>query len=194
MAADSDSKKVLSPVSMAHVVLKTADLPKMSAFYKTFLGARASWESDQLSFLTYDDEHHRIALAQIPGLQPKIQKSVGMDHIAFTYSSMADLLTAYKQRKALGIVPIWATNHGPSTSLYYEDPDGNRIETQVDNFDTAEEANAFMNSPEFAKNPVGADFDPEDLIRRIEGGEPESELKKRPDVGPRAPDTIPLLR
>jgi len=194
MAADSNSNKVLSPRSMAHVVLKTPDIKRMSAYYKTFLGAHASWESDQLAFLTYDEEHHRIALIHIPGLKPKDQRSAGMDHIAFTYASMTDLLTAYKQRKALGILPMWSTNHGPTTSMYYEDPDGNRLETQVDNFDTAEETNAFMASPEFAKNPIGTDIDPEDLIRRIENGEPESELKKRVDIGPRGPESIPLLR
>lgn len=42
-------------------------------------------------------------------------------------------------------------NHGPTTSLYYRDPDGNQIETQVDNFETAEEATAFMNSPELRR-------------------------------------------
>jgi hypothetical protein len=46
--------------------------------------------------------------------------------------------------------------------MYYTDPDGNRIETQVDNFDTIEEANAYMASTAFAENPIGIDFDPDD--------------------------------
>ena len=69
--------------------------------------------------------------------------------------------------------------------MYYRDPDGNQLETQVDNFDTAADAMAFMTGPEFAKNPLGVDFDPEDLCRAVENGEDEQALKKRKDIGPR---------
>ncbi|KAI1185448.1 Glyoxalase/Bleomycin resistance protein/Dihydroxybiphenyl dioxygenase [Nemania serpens] len=193
MAADSSSTKVLSPKAMVHVVLKTPDLKTMSTFYKTFLGAHASWENEHMAFLTYDDEHHRIAIVEIPGLAGKDRKSAGLDHVAFTYDTLADLLTAYKQRKALRILPVWCINHGPTMSMYYEDPDGHRIETQVDNFETVEETNAFMLGPEFAKNPIGADFDPEELIRKLESGVPEAEITKRPDVGARGPGSIPGL-
>ncbi|TGJ80607.1 hypothetical protein E0Z10_g8165 [Xylaria hypoxylon] len=191
MIANSSPDKVLSPKYMAHIVLRTPDLQAMSAFYKTFLGAHASWENEQMAFLTYDDEHHRIALIGIPGLQAKVQKSAGLDHIAFTYETMTDLLTAYKQRKAVGILPVWSINHGPTTSMYYEDPDGNRVETQVDNFETVEETNAFMVGPEFLQNPIGADFEPEELIRKLENGVPESDIKRRPNVGDRGPESIP---
>ncbi|KAI1194563.1 Glyoxalase/Bleomycin resistance protein/Dihydroxybiphenyl dioxygenase [Nemania serpens] len=193
MAANSSSSKVLSPKSMAHVVLRTPDLKTMSTFYKTFLGAHASWENEKMAFLTYDDEHHRIAILEIPDLPEKVRKSAGLDHVAFTYETLADLLTAYKQRKAHGILPVWCINHGPTTSMYYEDPDGHRVEAQVDNFDTVEETNAFMRGPEFETNPIGVDFDPEELIRKLESGVPESEIKKRPDIGPRGPETIPDL-
>lgn len=70
--------------------------------------------------------------------------------------------------------------------------DGNQIETQVDNFETVEEANASMNTPEFAENPIGVDYDPEDLIRRIENGEDEGSLKKRPRIGPRGLEGVPV--
>jgi len=30
-------------------------------------------------------------------------------------------------------------NHRPTTSMYYRDPDGNRVELQIDNFPTAKE-------------------------------------------------------
>ena len=82
-------------------------------------------------------------------------------------------------------------NHGVTTSLYYNDPDGNMLETQVDNFGTAEEANEYMSSPAFTENPIGADFDPEELIKRIEAGEDDASLKMRDNVGPRGiPDFI----
>lgn len=70
--------------------------------------------------------------------------------------------------------------------MYYRDPDGNKIETQVDVFNTPEEAVAFFAGPEFAENPFGVEFDPEDLIKRLDDGEDESLLMKRPEVGPRS--------
>lgn len=76
-------------------------------------------------------------------------------------------------------------NHGPTTSLYYRDPDGNKIETQVDNFETVEEAGKFFLTKEFAENPVGTDFDAEDLIRRLRSGEDRKSILKRPEIGPR---------
>jgi hypothetical protein len=77
--------------------------------------------------------------------------------------------------------------------MYYADPDGNQIETQVDSFESPEEANEFMSSEAFDVNPVGADFDPEEILKRLENGVPESDILKRQDVGPRSITTIPLL-
>lgn len=192
MTSDNTTGKVLSPAALAHVVLQTSQYEPMVAFYKTFLGAHATYENDTLAFLTYDDEHHRVAIAHMPPAKPRDPTSAGMAHMAFAFKTLKDLLLAYRQRKARGILPIWSINHGPTTSIYYQDPDGNQVETQVDNFESIDEANAFMNTPEFAENPIGVDFDPEDLIRRVEEGEDEAILKKRPRIGPRGVEGIPV--
>jgi len=179
---------VIRPKYLAHVVLKTSTpetFKGMVNFYKIFLNATASYENEYLSFLTYDEEHHRIAIAVFPGTVEKIHASSGMAHVAFAFSSIQDLALAYRQRKKHGILPFWSVNHGPTTSMYYKDPDGNEIETQVDNFDTNEEVDKFMTGPAFAKNPIGVDFDPEDLIKRLNSGEAESSIKKRPESGSR---------
>jgi len=188
---DRSVEKVLSPSKLAHIVLRTARFKPMVDFYKTFLGAKATYENDFLSFLTYDDEHHRIAIASVPGTSDKIPTSSGLEHIAFTFETLDDLALAYAQRKAIGILPIWSVNHGPTTSIYYQDPDGNQIETQVDNFDTIEAANEFMVSKSFAENPIGVDFDPEDLIMKLKSGVDQATLKKRNNIGPRGIDRIP---
>ncbi|KAI1414132.1 Glyoxalase/Bleomycin resistance protein/Dihydroxybiphenyl dioxygenase [Hypoxylon sp. FL1857] len=185
--------KVLSPSHLAHVVLRTPNFKPMIEFYKSLLGAHVVVQTANLAFLTYDDEHHRIAIAAVPGCGDKIRSSAGLDHIAFSYDSLNDLSTAYLQRKARGIIPVWSVNHGPTTSMYYQDPDGNVIEMQVDNFETAEEATEYMLSFELAENPFGVDFDPEDLIKRLESGEPEAEIKKRPNAGPRGIESLPIL-
>ncbi|KIW79157.1 hypothetical protein Z517_05769 [Fonsecaea pedrosoi CBS 271.37] len=177
--------EVKSPSSLAHVVLRTPNFKAMNDYYKTFLGAKASYENEILSLLTYDEEHHRVAIVAVPGTGPKVPKSAGLEHIAFTFNTLDDLTLAYRQRKEAGILPSWCVNHGPTTSIYYTDPDGNMIETQVDNFDTVDEANAFMASRAFAENPIGTDFDPEELIRRLESGEDHRSIKKRIENGPR---------
>jgi catechol-2,3-dioxygenase len=177
--------KVKSPSALAHVVLRTSNFKPMVDYYKKFLGAEASYENGMLSFLRYDEEHHRIAIVGLPGTPNKIKDSAGMDHVAFAFNTLDDLALAYRQRKELGIVPSMCLNHGPTTSMYYTDPDGNRIETQVDNFDTPEAANEFMASEAFATNPIGTDFDPEDLIKRLESGESHASIKNRTESGPR---------
>lgn len=187
MAVDYDSPvpKVISPSRLAHVVLRTNKFKQMVDYYKTFLGAEVIHENEMLAFLSYDDEHHRIAMVQIPGTADKNPQSCGLEHIAFTFDTLSDLLLSYRQRKQKGIEPVWPVNHGPTTSIYYKDPDGNMIETQVDNYESADEATAFMASKEFAENPIGVDFDPEDYIKRLADGETEAILKKRVEVGPR---------
>lgn len=193
MAAHNDStENVLSPAGLAHVVLQTSQFRPMVAFYKAFLGAHATYENDTLSFLTYDEEHHRVAIGHVPGTSPKVPTSAGLAHMAFSFKTLSDLLKAYRQRKARGILPIWAVNHGPTTSIYYQDPDGNQIETQVDNFRTIQDANEFMESAEFAENPIGADLDPEDLIKKLENGADEDTLKERLRVGARGVESIPV--
>ncbi|GAB7346859.1 hypothetical protein MBLNU459_g1943t1 [Dothideomycetes sp. NU459] len=182
---DAPSARVLSPSMLAHVVLRTNQLELMTDFYTTFLGGRIVHQTGNLSFITYDEEHHRVAIIHIPNIEPKVRASCGLEHIAFTFPHLTELLLAYRQRKARGIAPVWCVNHGPTTSMYYKDPDGNMIETQVDNFDDAEEANAFMFSKHFAENPIGTDFDPEDLIERLRRGEDEQKLKQRVEIGPR---------
>lgn len=69
--------------------------------------------------------------------------------------------------------------------MYYKDPDGNKIEVQVDNFDTVEETTDFFRTKEFAENPIGVDFDPEDLVQRLRSGEDPKMIMKRPNIGPR---------
>lgn len=157
----------------------------MVEYYKNFLGAEAIYKNDMLAFLSYDEEHHRIAIANIPGTKGKDKMTCGLEHIAFSFNTLSDLLLAYRQRKQKGVLPLWPVNHGPTTSIYYKDPDGNMIETQVDNFDDPDDATKFMNSKFFSENPIGTDFDPEEIITRLLNGESEAELKKRVEIGPR---------
>jgi hypothetical protein len=135
--------------------------------------------------LSYDDEHHRVALINMPDLSAQAEGVAGVHHIAFTYDTLGDLLENYERLKEIGIVPKFVVNHGPTTSLYYEDPDRNQLEFQVENFPSIEESTRFFYSQAFAENPIGVEFDPGDMLQRLRAGESETELKRRPDVGAR---------
>jgi len=183
---------IVSPKMLAHIVLRTSRFDEVVQWYKNTLGAHASFENDSLAFLTYDSEHHRIAVLSVPGLSPQPDGTAGVHHVAFTYATLYDLLSTFTRLKSGGDVPILSINHGPTTSLYYSDPDGNQVELQVDNFDTEEDAKTFFASGEFATNPVGVDFDPEELFKRLLAGETEAKLKARPVIGARHPSSVPL--
>jgi len=85
----------------------------------------------------------------------------------------------------MGITPYWRIHHGITLSMYYRDPDGNRMEFQVD-CGTVEEANAYMQSDAFARNPAGVEIDPESLLAQYRNGVPEQQLLTMP-VGPMSP-------
>ncbi len=85
----------------------------------------------------------------------------------------------------MGINPVWCINHGPpTTSMYYEDPDGNRLELQADNFGTNEELMAWIAGGEFESNPIGVEFDPDVLERLLMAGRPHTELIRRGSAPP----------
>lgn len=176
------ASQALSPAKFAHFVLRTGHIDKMAEWYESVLAARIVFRDERLCFLSYDDEHHRLALIQVPGLEPRDPNGTGTDHVAYSYRDLGELLANYRRLKAAGILPHWPINHGVTTSMYYRDPDNNRVELQIDNFATAEECQAYFQSRAFADNPVGVTYDPEELCRRYEAGEPISDLLRIPPM------------
>ena len=176
MKRQLDSTTTIRPSHFAHFVLRTRNLEEAIAWYQTVVGMEIVNRTEHIAFMSYDDEHHRIALAQTPVEEPAPPGSAGMDHVAYTLGSLGELLGTYKRLQAKGILPVWSINHGPTTSLYYADPDGSRVEFQVDNFETAAELKGWMESEAFTKNPLGVAFDPDKLAERYENGDPIEEL------------------
>ena len=179
----------MPPSKLAHLVFQTNRIAAMRDWYCAVLDGRVVYENPQLSFVTYDDEHHRVAFLDFGPLAPrdpntelmvKSTETPGLHHVAFTFESMESFLGNYVRLRDRGIRPFFCVNHGPTTSMYYRDPDGNRVELQIDNFATAAEGEAWMHSPAFHANPVGVEYDPDQLVKRFEAGEPVAELVKRP--------------
>lgn len=180
------------PIKLAHIVFRTSRFDEMMAWYQKVFSASVAFSDGNIGFLAYDDEHHRIAFIRVPELAEQPAGTAGLHHAAFTYDSLATLLANHDRLREEGIEPAWPVNHGPTTSLYYRDPDGNQLEFQVDNYESVEEAGKYFFTEEFATNPIGVDYDPAQLHARLQAGEAESGLKRRPPSGPRGVETIPL--
>jgi catechol-2,3-dioxygenase len=164
-----------SPIKFAHIVLRTRQYREMIEWWCMFLGGTVRQANDFLSFISYDDEHHRVAIVGLPHLVDPTPQGVGLEHFAYTFASLDDLFAKYEQMCAAGHRPYWTINHGMTLSAYYKDPDGNQVETQVDSM-TLEEASIFMSSPTFAANPIGIDVDFDELIRRYRAGTSAKEI------------------
>ena len=182
----------IRPEKFVHIVYRTSRFKEMLAWYQFVFDARVQYQNPALAFLTYDDEHHRFALANLDVLRPdsvetEKQGLVGVDHVAYTYASLEDLLENYQQLKDKDIAPYWCVHHGMTVSMYYTDPDGNQMEFQVDVFDSSEAANEYMCGPIVADNPIGVEYDPEDWIAKIRAGTSISDLLIRKTHEPVSP-------
>ena len=182
---------MVKPVKFAHVVYMTRRYEEMIAWYQAVFEANVVYRNKALAFLTYDDEHHRFAFANLDVMKPDGKGAddrgeIGVNHVAYTYAGVADLLDTYARLKAAGIVPYWPIHHGTTLSLYYRDPDGNRMEFQVD-CGTVAEATEYMATDAFAANPVGVTIDPEALLGRRHAGASEDELIRMPMTAPPSP-------
>jgi catechol 2,3-dioxygenase-like lactoylglutathione lyase family enzyme len=184
-----------APHKLAHFVYKTPRPQEMIDWYTKVLDAVVVFENERIAFLTYDDEHHRVALIKvprllrIPGVVWKMyRKFWGFDHVAFAYERLDHLVATYRRLADAGIEPVWCINHGPTTSMYYEDPDGHRIELQVDNFASTEQLLDWLSGEEFERNPIGIEFDPNVLERLLAAGIPVTTLMRR---GSAPPDGLP---
>ncbi|XEG75125.1 VOC family protein [Pseudomonas sp. abacavir_1] len=175
-ASQATPAQRIVPMKMAHLVFRCADRKAMVDWYLTLFQAELVFEDDILTFITYDDEHHRLAFFNMPQLPPKAEETTGMHHIAYSYASIADLLNTYLRLKEEGIRPYWCINHGPTTSLYFRDPEHNDIELQVDNFVEAADAAAFFHSETFANDPIGLEFDPDAMVALWRSGASDAEL------------------
>jgi catechol-2,3-dioxygenase len=176
---------MVAPSKFAHVVYNTHRYTEMVDWYGRVFEARVQHADDKLTFMTYDDEHHRFAFLNLGAPAPgqdidRPTNAVGVNHLAYTWNGVGELLDTYKRLKAMGVTPYRPIRHGITLSMYYRDPDGNQLEFQTDLM-SVEDANRFMDSPAFDKNPIGEPFDPDELLARYEAGQPVDDLIFRAD-------------
>ncbi len=196
-------ESVVRPAYLAHVVLNTSNMEGMSAWWRTAKGVEVMGPNDKTmemnaDFITFDREHHRIALSNVrpASREPSntaeagpaaaqsaaseahaLQNRTPLNHIAFTYATAADLVATYTRLKKLAIVPVRTIHHGPTISNYYNDPDGNRVELQIDAFESLEALDAWFKTGQFDRNPIGVTFNFDTFVARVQAGDEERFLR-----------------
>ena len=181
------------PNKIAHIVMRTRRYDEMIAWYQHVFEAEVQHQNPVIAFLTFDDEHHRLAFINLSAVSPQttepdIKHASGIDHIAFTFNDLDALMETYERLSAAGIKPYWPIHHGITISFYYQDPDGNRIEFQAERFASMTEGRAYMHSEEFINNSIGVNFDAENFAARYKAGVSHEELFSMP---PGPPADIP---
>jgi catechol-2,3-dioxygenase len=182
---------VIAP-ALHHITLRTTKKQELVDWYGVVAGLDVVFEFPFGAWLSNDAANHRFAVLAFPGMGEDPQKAdhAGIDHLAFEYASVEDLMSSYARLRDLGITPRMCLDHGMTFSLYYQDPDGNSVELQVDGFGDWERSKAFMRSaPEFAANPLGHFFDPERVHEALRSGLTLEDV--RSDIASYVPDPLP---
>jgi catechol-2,3-dioxygenase len=110
------------------------DPARMEDFYTRVLGFavtdRGLLGSTSLTFLSRDPkEHHQIVLA---GGRPPGAGFNSINQISFRMAEFAGLREMYRRLQAEGVSELAPVSHGNALSVYFKDPEGNRIELFVD--------------------------------------------------------------
>ncbi len=121
--------------NLGHVGIICDDFLKMRDFYTRVMGLTVTDESPERSscFLSADpeNEHHELALGQSRGPDhpdgPR-SKTQGVGQISFIVESMDALKDLYGRIKQDGRRIDTVVTHGISCSVYFFDPEDNRIE------------------------------------------------------------------
>ena len=117
---------------VGHLVLRVKDIERSKRFFQEILGIPVVGQNERgmIFFSTNTrDNHHMLAL--VPAKEGAAMPSpdqVGMQHVAFELGNFAELQGAYRLLKEAGVKVRDTTFHGVTKSVYFEDPDGNRLE------------------------------------------------------------------
>lgn len=120
-------------MEVGHVGLYVSDFDRMLAFYRHVFGFAVTDiernEKRSIVFLTADPtSHHQLVLATG---RPANEQHL-MNQLSFRLKTLAELRRVYKRLIDDGIPNLEPLTHGIAWSVYFHDPDGNRIEAYVD--------------------------------------------------------------
>jgi catechol-2,3-dioxygenase len=120
--------------AFSHMGMFVADATRMEDFYTRVLGFtvtdRGELGSTRLVFLSRDPrEHHQIVLA---AGRPERLPFNPINQISFRMAEFAGLREMHRRLLAEKVKELYPVSHGNALSVYFLDPEGNRIELFVD--------------------------------------------------------------
>jgi len=120
-------------MEIGHVGLYVRDFDTMLAFYQSVFGFAitdiARNEKRSIVFLTADPtSHHQLVLATG---RPDTEQHL-INQLSFRLKTLAELRRVYQHLVEAGIANLEPLTHGIAWSVYFPDPEGNRVEAYVD--------------------------------------------------------------
>ena len=120
-------------LSLSHFELYVADVNSMQDFYTRCLGFvvtdRGQGASGMVFLSRNPDEHHQIVLNPRPS---RHSRESPLDHISFRVSKLDQIRSFHGALVSFPHVSVDAVSHGTTWSLYFRDPEENRIEIFCD--------------------------------------------------------------
>jgi len=123
---------------IGHVHLRVADLERSVAFYRDLLGfhinqdMRTEPTPRKVVFLSANNYHHHIALAEFAGVTPPVSTQAGLFHVAILCPSRLELARAVKHILDQGYPIDTYHEYGIGEAVNLRDPDGIPLELYYD--------------------------------------------------------------
>ena len=131
---------------LSHVGIYVPDVPKMTEFYTKVLGFVVSdrAEDGRITFLSRNpSDHHQVVLVRgraVDATAPMVQQ------VSFNVGTLANVKRAFHKVREAKCKVIEPRCHGNAWSVYFSDPEGNRIEM-------------FCDTPWYVPQPRGFEID-----------------------------------
>jgi catechol-2,3-dioxygenase len=121
-------------LAFSHMGIYVTDLARMEDFYTRLLGFTVTDRGDlgatRIVFLSRDPrEHHQIILASG---RPGEVRFNPINQISFRMAEFAGLREMHRRLQREGVAELAPVSHGNALSVYFRDPEGNRLELFVD--------------------------------------------------------------
>jgi catechol-2,3-dioxygenase len=191
---DDNGERVICP-TLHHSGTQTPRREEMLKWYRNVLGQQPTLAADPpatpfpSTWTSNDWAHHRMGFFSVPGLEDKVNRfSPGINHMAWEYETIDDLLETWERIQNLGITPVFTVDHFISIAFYYNDPDGNLVELLTDAWGDHEKSmEVQLTSQELRANPPGTPVDPAQMLEARRAGMSLEELHQRAYAGEYTP-------
>ncbi len=163
-------------LSFSHMGIFVTDIARMEDFYTRVLGFTVTDRGDletprgrlQFVFLSRDPrEHHQVVMASG---RPADLPFNPINQISFRMADFAGVREMYRRLQHESVSEISPVSHGNALSVYFRDPEGNRLEL-------------FVDTPWYVKQPLRIPMDMK-LSDRELWAWAEAEARKQPGFKP----------